>query len=319
MTKTLDFSLGGVSKVFREQQEAGGSRRIITVPIAELHQHPRLQVEVLYDNYLDELVESIKHNGILEEPRVFPDPDNGGYWLVSGRHRVKAATLAGYTEIDCIVDDSMTVETAEIAITDSNLRHELTVLEKAWTLRIKREAEKRQGYRSDLHGEQQSEIKESEGTVRRYIRLTYLIPDLQDMTELEGKQQLKIRTGAELSYLPEDLQQVVADCIGQYGKMPDAATAEEWRLECEDIETLTEENIRSWFENSCKPKKKPVKISLKPAQIAQFVPPEYTTAEVNELVLRLLRQWARERKDINLPSSGCEDSIFSSIKDTERM
>lgn len=294
MAKALDFSLGGVSKVFGEQQEADGSRRIITVPIAELHQHPRLQVEVVQDSYLDELVESIKHNGILEELRIFPDADNGGYWIVSGRHRVKAAQLAGYDEINCIIDDNMTIETAEIAITDSNLRHELGIMEKAWTLRIKREAEKKQGYRSDLHGEQDSEIKESEGTVRRYIRLTYLIKDLQEMTELDGKKQLKIRTGAELSYLPEDLQQTVADCIDDFGRMPDAATAENWKLM---RESLTADDIRFWFEETEKPQKKPVKITLKPAQIAKYVPPEYTTAEVNELVIGLLSEWAKKQKE----------------------
>lgn len=172
MAKKLDYSLGGVNKVFREQQEAAGSKRIVSIPLDQLHQHPQLNVSVQDDAYLQELTESIKKNGILEEIRAFPDPD-GGYWIISGRHRAAAAKLAGFEEVDCILDDDMSQETAEIAITDSNLRHDLSVMEKAWTYRIKRDAESRQGYRSDLHGKR--EKGESEESERNMLYLVIAI------------------------------------------------------------------------------------------------------------------------------------------------
>lgn len=299
MTKGLDFSLGGVGKVFREQQQAAGSKRIVTIPLAQLHQHPQLNVSVQDDAYLKELTESIKKNGILEEIRAFPDPD-GGYWIISGRHRAAAAKLAGYTEVDCILDDEMTQETAEIAITDSNLRHDLTVMEKAWTYRIKHDAESRQGYRSDLHGKREKEKgEESERTITRYIRLTYLIPALADRTELQGAYQLKIRTGEALSFLSKDLQNVVEDCICRTGRLPDAKTADKWKLICEN---LSEEDICLWFdelEHKDKVKNKSLKVSLPYLRVSQSIPAGYGKRQISELIEDLLAEWAKKNEVVS--------------------
>lgn len=316
MTKKLDYSLGGVNKVFREQQEAAGSKRIVSIPLDQLHQHPQLNVSVQDDAYLKELTESIKKNGILEEIRAFPDPD-GGYWIISGRHRAAAAKLAGFEEVDCILDDDMTQETAEIAITDSNLRHDLSVMEKAWTYRIKRDAESRQGYRSDLHGKREKDkTEESERTITRYIRLTYLIPALAERTELQGKYQLKIRTGEALSFLSEELQREVEHCICQSGKLPDQKTAEEWKKLCE---TLSKDDIARWF-YEIKPTKVSASISIHVSDLAGVIPAGYGKKQIAELVHNLLTEWARKNEVVsedpfpNLKIGECVESHGALLK-----
>lgn len=285
---TLDFSLGGVGNVFRSEQESDVNKRIVRLPLSELHQHPQLHVTVPEDSYLTELTESIKANGILEDIRVFPDP-LGGYWIISGRHRAAAAKLAGMTEVDCIIDDDMTQETAEIAITDANLRHELSPMERAQTLRIKHDAEVKQGRRSDR--------TESDRTMFRYIRLTYLINDLQDRTELTGKAQLKVRTGAALSYLSEELQWVVNEQIDQTGKLPTMEIAEDWKR---NADTLTGEQVVAWFAAPAESKTKSKKISVPYETIARFVPANYTQSEVEALLVQLLMDW--HDKERPLPS-----------------
>lgn len=274
---TLDFS-AGVSNVFRHEEEIE-TKRIVRLSLSELHQHPKLHVSVAEDSYLAELTESVKANGVLEEIRVFPDPE-GGYWIISGRHRAAAAKRAGMTEVDCILDDNMTQETAEIAIVDSNLRHELSPMEQAWTLRMKHEAEVRDGRKTDR--------TESDATMFRYIRLTYLIQNLQDRTELMGKAQLKVRTGAALSYLPEELQEVVDDCIEITGKLPSMEIAEEWKR---SIATLTAEEITAWFEQPAEQKKKPKKFTMPFDTVSQFVPDSFTQSDVENLVVQLLKEW----------------------------
>lgn len=297
----LNFSLGGVDKVFRTSGSVAENKRIVILPISELHQHPQLKVEVRQDSYLDELTESIRKNGLLEEIRAFPDPD-GGYWIISGRHRCMAAQRAGLSEVPVILDETMTEETAEIAITDCNLRHELGTMEKAWTYRIKREAESRQGFRSDLHPEEKDlsptgqEVKsstESERTIQRYIRLTYLVPELQQMADRQDKTALKVRTGAALSYLSESIQKRIAIWIKSYDKIPDMKIAEEWKLLEED---LTEGDVLLWFQQEDKPKGKTVNVSLSYAEVAGAIPAGYGKKQIDGLVRDLLTEWAKKNE-----------------------
>lgn len=304
MKPNMDFSLGGLDKIFRPAGNAAENKHIVILPLAELHQHPQLTVEVRQDAYLDELTESIRKNGLLEEIRAFPDPD-GGYWIISGRHRCTAAQRAGLSEVPVILDDTMTQETAEIAITDCNLRHELGVMEKAWTYRIKREAESRQGYRSDLHPEDENfpttgrEVDapmESERTIQRYIRLTYLVPELQALADRQDSASLKVRTGAALSYLSASLQHDIACWIKDYGKTPDMKTAEEWKLLWEDISS---DDVLLWFQQEDKPKEKSVSVSLPYSKISNVIPAGYGKKEITELVQALLKDWAARNEVVS--------------------
>lgn len=299
--KTLDFSLGGVDKVFRTPGSAAENKHIVILPLSELHQHPQLKVEVRQDSYLDELTESIRKNGLLEEIRAFPDPD-GGYWIISGRHRCMAAQRAGLSEVPVILDDTMTGETAEIAITDCNLRHELGTMEKAWTYRIKREAESRQGYRSDLHPEEKDlsptgqEVNiptESERTIQRYIRLTYLVPELQALVDRQGKTALKVRTGEALSFLDEKLQIAVYEGISLSRKFPDMETAEHWKSEYAR-HNLSRKKIMDFFSSPQREEKKSVSVSLPYSDVAGAIPAGYGKKQITELVQELLTEWAKK-------------------------
>ncbi len=302
MKPSMDFSLGGLDKIFRPAGSGAENKHIVILPLAELHQHPQLGVQIRKDNDFDKLVNSIKQNGLLQAILAFPDPD-GGYWIISGRHRCEAAKSLGWTEISVILDDTMTQETAEIAITDCNLQHELGVMEKAWTYRIKREAESRQGYRSDLHPEDENlpttgrEVDapmESERTIQRYIRLTYLVPELQALADRQDSASLKVRTGAALSYLSASLQHDIACWIKDYGKTPDMKTAEEWKLLWENISS---DDVLLWFQQEDKPKEKSVSVSLPYSEIAGAIPAGYGKKEITELVQALLKDWA-ERNEV---------------------
>lgn len=287
-TKFPEMKLSGYGSLFGIHDE----KRIVNIPIGELHQHPGLHIAVARDAYLDELADSIKKNGIFEEVRAFPDPD-GGYWIISGRHRCEAAKLAGLKEVPVILDDSMTREAAEIAITDCNLRHELSIMEKAWTYRIKREAENRQGARTDLHGkpERQDKPTESERTIQRYIRLTYLIDPLQQMVGKKGANALKVRTGEALSYLPEDLQQTIAWKIMETGIVPDMRSAKNWRG-MYDNGALTKEYLVEWF--SLDQESSPsFTLSLSSRKLSDYLPESCSSEDAEQLIISLLKDWAK--------------------------
>lgn len=298
MTRKPEFKLSGYDSLFR----LDSSKRIVTLPLSDLHQHPQLGVQIRKDGNFDKLVKSIKQNGLLQAILAFPDPD-GGYWIISGRHRCEAVRSLGWAEIPAILDDTMTQETAEIAITDCNLQHTLGTMEKAWTYRIKREAESRQGFRSDLHPEgkkiqasgQEVGGKESERTIQRYIRLTYLVPELQQMADRQDKTALKVRTGAALSYLSESIQKRIAIWIKSYDKIPDMKIAEEWKLLEED---LTEGDVLLWFQQEDKPKGKTVSVSLSYAEVAGAIPAGYGKKQIDSLVRDLLTEWAKKNEVI---------------------
>lgn len=284
-----EIKLNGFNSLFG----ADTTKRIVTLPLSELHQHPNLGVQVQDGPYIDELAESIRKNGLLEDVRAFPDPE-GGYWIISGRHRCKAAEKAGLTEVSVVLDDNMTKETAEIAITDSNLQHKLGVMERAWTWRIKREAESRQGYRSDLHGALDKKKKQvSDRTIDRYVRLTYLIPELQVRTEAKGPMQLKVHTGEALSYLSEILQKVINENIEEYGKLPSLQIAEEWK-EKSRVRQLTADDIDTFFIQEKNTPVKAVSFSLPQEEIAAIIPESYTKKQITALILELLHNWAEE-------------------------
>lgn len=286
-----EIKLGGYQSLFQSPVQTGG-KRMVLLPLTQLHQHSRLHVEVREDAYLQELTESIRSHGILEDVRVISD-SAGGYIIVSGRHRCRAAELAGLQEVSTIIDDTMTMEQAEIAISDCNLRHELSVMEKAWTYRIKREAENRQGMRSDLHGVTEKDLSaESERTMQRYIRLTYLIPELQQLTEQKGAKRLPVRSGAALSYLPQELQQLFYELLGNEagGKPPSLADIEFLKVK-NDKGMLQEADIHTLFQPKS-PTALKSKISLSPDKLRQWIPAYYSAEQTEELILSLLREWA---------------------------
>ena len=237
--------LTSVDSMFTTQEERDNAQRsyVTDLPAAEISDFPNHPFKVRMDEEMEKLAESIKERGILLPLMVRPMPD-GGYQMVSGHRRKRAAELAELPTVPCIVRE-LTDDEATIIMVDSNLQRERVLpSEKAFAYKMKLDAMKRQGQRTDLTsvpvaqksggktsrqllGEQ---VGESQDQVRRYIRLTNLIPELLDMVDnsvLKEKDtlQMALRPAVELSYLTESEQRALLETMSVEDCTPSHAQA----------------------------------------------------------------------------------------------
>lgn len=221
------------------------------VKIDELVPFPNHPFKVQDDDDMKQLVESISENGVLTPITVRYDEDTDIYQLISGHRRTHAARLAGLTEIPAIVKH-MSEEEAVIMMVDSNLQREhILFSEKAFAYKMKLEAMKRQGKRTDLTSTQPvsklrsneelgQEVNESRETIRRYIRLTELIPEL---LELVDKGKIGFTPAVELSYLTADQQKRLMTAVNDLEKYPNGRIAARLR-ELSKTNAFEQRNIR---------------------------------------------------------------------------
>ena len=236
--------LTSVDSMFTTQEERDNAQRsyVIDLPTAEISDFPDHPFKVRMDESMTEMVSSVKERGVLSPVLVRPMPD-GGYQMVSGHRRKMAAELAELPTVPCIVRE-LTDDEAVIIMVDSNLQREQVLpSEKAFAYKMKLDAMKRQGQRTDLTsvpvaqksggktsrqilGEQ---VGESQDQIRRYIRLTNLIPEIIDMVDNsvlkeKGQLQMALRPAVELSYLTEAEQKdlletmTVEDCTPSHAQ-----------------------------------------------------------------------------------------------------
>ncbi len=236
--------LTSVDSMFTTQEERDNAQRsyVTDLPIAEISDFPDHPFKVRMDESMTEMVSSVKERGVLSPVLVRPMPD-GGYQMVSGHRRKMAAELAELPTVPCIVRE-LTDDEAVIIMVDSNLQREQVLpSEKAFAYKMKLDAMKRQGQRTDLTsvpvaqksggktsrqilGEQ---VGESQDQIRRYIRLTNLIPEIIDMVDNsvlkeKGQLQMALRPAVELSYLTEAEQKdlletmTVEDCTPSHAQ-----------------------------------------------------------------------------------------------------
>lgn len=284
----LDDLFGGTSV---EPQDG-----LLQIPIAELYEFPGHPYKVTENADMESLVQSIKENGVLL-PLILWKRDKGGYYIVSGHRRRYASEKAGLSSIPAVVRE-YTEEEAVLAMVDSNLyREEILPSEKAWAYRMKLEAMNRQGCRdtastsrpvgerslsADAVGEEQGD---SGRQVQRFVRLTYLLPDLLEMVDAK---KLKFRPAVELSYLTEEQQAVLKAVMGEENRLPSLeqatrlkALAVENRLNRDVCYTvLTEEQA-----------KKAARFQLRQEVLRKYVPEEYTEDETVRLIESLLKEW----------------------------
>ena len=209
---------------------------LIDVPIKMIKDFPNHPFKVRDDEKMNDLVESVKERGILYPLLVRPKED-GTYELISGHRRKRAAQKLKIDSVKCIVKD-LSDDEATILMVDSNIqREEVLPSEKAFAYKMKLEALKHQGKRTDLEENETStpvvsklrtneqlgnEVGESRENIRRYIRLTYLIPEL--LEEVDNKR-IAFRPAVDISYLPEDYQYVILNTL-QYDEIsPSVAQA----------------------------------------------------------------------------------------------
>lgn len=224
-SKEINLNLPSADDLFSTQEERDEAKResVKNIPIAEIRDFPNHPFKVKVDENMMEMAESVKEYGVLV-PALVRESSEGGYEMVAGHRRKMASELAEKKEMPCIVRN-LTDDEAILIMVDSNLqREQILPSEKAFAYKMKLEAMKRQGMRRDLtcapvehklKGIKSRDIlaensKDSRETIRRYIRLTELIPPILDMVD-ENK--IAMRPAVELSYLPKDQQGILLDTM----------------------------------------------------------------------------------------------------------
>ena len=274
--------------------------KVVTLNPADISDFPNHPFKVKQDEAMVEMVDSVKQYGVLVPALVRPKAD-GGYEMVAGHRRKCAATLAGITEMPCIVRN-LTDDEATIIMVDSNLQRE-TILpsEKAFAYKMKLEAIKRQGQRSDLtstplepklkgsrsNEELAASSPDSRSQIQRYIRLTELIPPMLDMVD-NGK--IAFRPAVELSYLSKEQQQSLYDTMECEDCTPSLAQAIKMKEFSRDGK-LTEEVILSIMQEE-KPNQRE-KPAFRDERITRLIPKSIPRGQETDFVIRALEFYNR--------------------------
>lgn len=274
--------------------------KVVTLNPAEISDFPNHPFKVKQDEAMAEMVESVRKYGVLVPALVRPKAD-GGYEMVAGHRRKFAATLAELPEIPCIVRD-LTDDEATIIMVDSNLQRE-TILpsEKAFAYKMKLDAMKRQGQRSDLTstplvsksrsneklGQKNGDSREQ---VRRFIRLTELIPSVLDMVD-SGK--IAFRPAVELSYLSKEQQQSLYDTMECEDCTPSLAQAIKMKEFSRDGK-LTEEVILSIMQEE-KPNQRE-QFKMPKERISKYFAPGTPAQKIEDTIIKALELYRRRER-----------------------
>ena len=307
--KKVNISLPSVDELFTSQVErdSKGSSVIQLIPIASIAPFPNHPFGVRDDQDMEQLVESVQERGILSPLTVRVSSD-GVFELISGHRRKHAAEIVGLTDVPCIVKD-LTDDEAIIAMVDSNLQRE-TILpsERAFAYSMRLEAMKRQGFRSDrtcaqvahkLDGRKSrdilaEELGVSKDMIRRYIRLTNLIPELLSLVDA-GR--MKMQPAIAISYLEETEQQWLLEAIGSQACTPSHAQAVKMRRYSEEG-TLTAALVRAIMEEEKPNQVEQLKIPKK--RISRFFKKGMSSAEMEERIVKALEllEAAEAKRDL---------------------
>lgn len=300
----LDFHLPSADDLFstQEEREDAKLKRIYEIPLDEIDPFPKHPFKVNEDEDMRTLVDSIKEFGILT-PATVRRKEDGRYEMLSGHRRKRACELAGLSSLRCEVVE-LDKDSAIIFMVDSNLQR-TTILpsEKAFSYKMRLDAMKRQGQRTDLtcaptehklQGEKSRdilarEVGESKDTVRRYIRLTNLIPQLLDMVD-EGK--IALRPAVEISYLPRDMQENLIAAIHYEDSTPSHAQARELRA-LSDKGLLTQELIYHMIGEE-KPNQKD-RFILKADKVRDLFPKNLPVSKREDYIVKAMEHYAKYR------------------------
>ena len=279
--------------------------RVVEIAIHEIHPFPSHPFRVCEDDDMRELSESIRQVGVLV-PTVVRPRREGGYEMISGHRRLTASLLAGRESLPCIIRD-LDDDQAVIIMVDSNLQREsLLPSEKAFAYRMKLEAARRQqGERSDLTSATPLRKSEKRSTrellaenspdsheqIRKYIRLTYLIPALLDRVD---KGRLPMRSAVELSYLPEEEQLVLNYFLTQIGAAPSQQRAAELRRISQE-RGLDERTILSILRGVGE--EKPRLLSFSGERISRFFAPGTAPRAMEETIVKALERYCGDAVD----------------------
>lgn len=258
--------------------------------------------KVVDDEKMEELVESIKANGVLTPVLVRPD-DEGTYEMISGHRRLRAAKKAGLRKIPAIIKE-MTDDEATIAMVDANVqREEILPSEKAFAFKMKMDAIRHQGKSTDetLFPEETKSysgdiVGKSEGLTRtqvyRYIRLTELIPKFLDMVD---EKRLALAMAVEISYFNKSVQQWLYEYIRENGMIKQEQIME-LRPYRED-KNMTQEQLINILVKSRSTTEKRKKITITERKLNKYFPAYYSQTEIEKVIVGLLEQWKAEQEE----------------------
>lgn len=298
-----DFTLPTLDDIFSTQKQRDEEKlvKIRDIPLEQIDDFPNHPFKVRdNDEDMIQLVESITERGVIT-PATVRKKDDGRYELISGHRRKRASELAGFNTLRCEVVE-LTREEATILMVESNFqRSQILPSEKAFAYKMRLEAMKKQGYRSDLTsapvGQKFSveviadSSSDSKTQIQRYIRLTNLVPELLELVD-EGR--IKMRPAVELSYLNEDCQRDIVDEIDTNDSTPSHAQAIKMRKFFEDGK-LTPEVIASIMSEE-KPNQKE-KIVLRGDRVRQLIPKNVSLIQTEEYVCKALEHYNKYLKN----------------------
>ena len=272
------------------------------IEINKIHAFKNHPFKVLDDEKMQDLIESVKLSGVLT-PVLLRVDNNDEYEMISGHRRLHAAKMAGLTTIPAIVRE-LSDDDAVIAMVDANIqREELLPSEKAFAYRMKLEAMKRQGSRTDLTLSQNEtksrsdevlskQVGESRAQVQRYIRLTELIPELLDLVD---SKKLKFTVAVDISYIDKEIQEWIYEYIKDTGFIkPQQITALRNQL---NEGSVNQVGMLTIF-NKCMMVKPPSRsITFSEKKLTKYFPESYSADDMERVIESLLEKWSQEQND----------------------
>ena len=299
--KGANISLKGYDDIFSTDQSRAEAQqeRVQEIPLSELHPFEGHPFRVVDDEEMMKTAESVRDFGVLTPAIVRPDPD-GGYEIVSGHRRHRASELAGKETMPAIVRD-LDDDAAIILMVDANLQRE-TILpsERAFAYKMKLDANKHQGERTDLTSTQVAQklsvekVGEDAGvskdTIRRYIRLTELIPELLDMVDTG---QIKFNPAVELSYLASEEQKDFLSAMDYAQAAPSLSQAQRIKKLAQEGECTLDAMCE--IMNEIK-KGELDRVTFKTDSLRKYFPKSYTNKQMEDKIIQLLEQWQKKRE-----------------------
>ena len=301
-----NLALKGLDDLFSTEENRQEEQReqVHQIPIDDLHPFTNHPFKVLDDEAMTRTVESIAQYGVLAPLIARPRPDGDGYEIISGHRRQYAAKLAGLDTLPVIVRQ-MSDDAAVILMVDSNLQREhILPSERAFAYKMKLEALKNQGARSDLTSDQvgqklwsveqvASDVGESKTQIQRFIRLTSLIPELLDMVD---EKKIAFNPAVELSYLDESQQRDFLEAMEDTQNAPSLSQAQQLKKMAQQGEFSYEKAFDVMGQEK---KSEKDTVTIKNETLRKYFPRSYTPKQMEEKIIQLLDAWQKKQQRRN--------------------
>ena len=300
-----NLALKGLDDLFSTEEKRQEEQReqVQQIPIDALHPFTNHPFKVLDDEAMTRTVESIAQYGVLAPLIARPRPDGDGYEIISGHRRQYAAKLAGLDTLPVIVRQ-MSDDAAVILMVDSNLQREhILPSERAFAYKMKLDAIKNQGARSDLTSTQVAQKLSvekvgddagvSKDTIRRFIRLTNLVPELLDMVD---EKRISFNPAVELSYLDESQQRAFLEAMNDTQNAPSLSQAQHLKKMAQQGEFSYEKAFDVMGQEK---KSEKDTVTIKNETLRKYFPRSYTPKQMEEKIIQLLDAWQKKQQRSN--------------------